>query len=802
MHLDAALDMQQDCSVCHAPEGTRPNCILCHSLDQTMWDPLPVHRTAPNNSLDIIGPGTEDHDRHTAGLDCGYCHLSGIPGSEPLPAPYDQCSTCHSAGGPGTDIVYGSYVHTSSHIAEAEARGQGCSYCHSATPACTECHDIAGPNTPKHDTHTDTLLYDCTACHIGGIAGSEPLPEPYDQCSSCHNPAGPGSDIIYGSLIHTSNHIGGGEASGLSCALCHGPAAPDCSACHAPGHPPIPAPYNECSTCHNGTGTTTNIMFGQAGHNTHMTAAGNNCAACHNDQPDCSACHAPGHPAIPAPYSECDQCHDTLQPGQATHQTHRLQANQDCTVCHTAQPDCSACHVPGHPPVPAPYNECDQCHDTLQPGQATHQAHRLQANQDCTVCHTAQPDCSACHVPSHPPVPAPYNECDQCHATLQPGQATHDAHRLQANQDCTVCHTAQPDCSACHTAQAHGPIPAPYNECSNCHTTIVYGQAGHTTHMTAAGNNCAACHNDQPDCSTCHAPGHPPVPAPYNACDQCHATLQPGQATHETHRLQANQDCTVCHNAQPDCSACHVPSHPAVPAPYNECDQCHDTLQPGQATHDAHRLQASQDCTACHNAQPDCSACHVPSHPPVPAPYNECDQCHDTLQPGQATHDIHRLQAGQDCTVCHTAQPNCGQCHTADGNHEAAHDSVGVPSPGCTKCHDANVVVEHVTDRAFTCATCHDSTDPNVIDTITAGKAGTFVTCYDCHGQNQHHSTAEAQSGNCTHCHIDPRPLVNDPQQLACRECHLDSNGYVQTSAPSPSHALTPGAYPGFRRLL
>jgi hypothetical protein len=440
MHLAAARDMQQDCSVCHAPQGTRPDCVLCHALEQTMWDPLPINRTSPNDSLNIIGPGAEDHDRHTDGIACTYCHVNGVPGSDPLPVPYSECANCHNSGGPGSDIAYGSTVHTA-HIADAQSAGQGCAYCHSQTPACTDCHAIAGPNMVQHDTHTDTLLYTCTECHVNGIAGSEPLPAPYNQCADCHNSAGPGSDIVYGSTIHTNNHIAGGETSGQSCSLCHGPVAPDCSSCHAPGHPPIPAPYNQCSTCHNGTGTLKNIAYGQPVHDTHMTEANNNCA------------------------------------------------------------------------------------------------------------------------------------------------------------------------------------------------------------------------------------------------------------------------------------------------------------------------------------------------------------------------------------VCHAEQPNCIQCHTDGGGdtHKSDHDNAGVPSPGCANCHDANVVIEHVDNRMYTCATCHDSVDTNVINAINTGKAGTFVTCYDCHAQNNHHSTTESQSGNCTHCHADAR-LEIDPNaptgQLACRQCHganqHDKGGPIQDYGacfachqPTPYHAK-PTIWPGW----
>jgi hypothetical protein len=149
----------------------------------------------------------------------------------------------------------------------------------------------------------------------------------------------------------------------------------------------------------------------------------------------------------------------------------------------------------------------------------------------------------------------------------------------------------------------------------------------------------------------------------------------------------------------------------------------------------------------------------------------------------------HVVNSGLDCSVCHensaydsliaqgkaeTKFVTCEDCHGPDaGDHAAAHDSVGVPEDKCTDCHYANVVEEHVYDRGFSCSVCHENSSYN--DEINDGKNDIFITCYDCHGQNSHHDTSEAQSGNCTYCHGDPRLTydMNTPTgQLACRECH------------------------------
>ncbi len=179
-----------------------------------------------------------------------------------------------------------------------------------------------------------------------------------------------------------------------------------------------------------------------------------------------------------------------------------------------------------------------------------------------------------------------------------------------------------------------------------------------------------------------------------------------------------------------------------------------------------------------------------------------CIECH---QPNVFTE--HVANRTLTCSDCHSSTDQnvqnaiangmngtpvpCQDCHGASaGDHLSAHNMAGTPSTGCTNCHDANVVTEHVTNRGFSCSSCHNSTDSNVLNAINSGKNGTFVSCYDCHGQGAHHNNTNAQAGNCTHCHADPRPLTNDPQQLACRECHIDNNGFVQTSNVAPSHAF------------
>lgn len=167
--------------------------------------------------------------------------------------------------------------------------------------------------------------------------------------------------------------------------------------------------------------------------------------------------------------------------------------------------------------------------------------------------------------------------------------------------------------------------------------------------------------------------------------------------------------------------------------------------------------------------QADCRVCHAVERISKGVPVVDMAGPH---------HDLQRANSW-NCSYCHNtpetpkAKPlDCLQCHSGTG-HAAAHDFVGPPSQGCTNCHDANVVIEHVTNRDFSCSVCHDN--PSFTQVIENGRNGVSVTCYDCHTTNDHHARPEAQSGNCTYCHADPRLALdsNAPTgQLACRACH------------------------------
>ncbi|ADI85641.1 cytochrome C [Geobacter sulfurreducens] len=56
----------------------------------------------------------------------------------------------------------------------------------------------------------------------------------------------------------------------------------------------------------------------------------------------------------------------------------------------------------------------------------------------------------------------------------------------------------------------------------------------------------------------------------------------------------------------------------------------------------------------------------------------------------------------------------------------------------CSFCHKNNLITQHGGFAATVCQTCHNSTNQDVMDTITAGVAGQQYACSNCHGAQSH----------------------------------------------------------------
>lgn len=728
----------------------------------------------------ILLNGTANTSFALTGPDCIVCHTGNAPTGAPYPS-FDYYNPDQEPDG--------TMVNEHHYYVTVRPR-HSCFDCHPTNVyktigVCVNCHyensTFGDPRFPALGINTaHKPLHDMTD-----------VPDPL--CLDCHSPS------VYDEHLGRVQFV---DAQGdFSCFTCHNDtysAAFDIAAAGG---------IVTCTDCHTDIGVTGHA----ADHDNVLPNAGCDTAGCHQsnvmiehtNRPSlsCDTCHGnntviAGSGAVLSPQQVIDAAAGPFDPATTAY----------CRDCHGPNAGMhAAAHDQGFFLASPDGQDCSRCHASMDilidPNQADLVTEHV-SNQGfgCQVCHNQEViDLNAADVAS----------------AIDKGR----------NQNLPVY------CVDCHAptgqGEGHKPITVePWSQCKNCHTIEIPGWPEHNMHVDAiqaalaygspqlnllANTECSACHvpeTGSPNCTACHSLTNPTPPFTLEVYLTSPNTslniIGPGTEDHDRHT-----------NALTSCNYCHVSGAPGadpIVPPYNECSNCHNgTASPetfnmtltdirfGAPGHNAHMAAANNNCSVCHTAQPDCSSCHSPGHPAIPAPYNQCDQCHSGLLPGQVVHEQNHIPAATlpsgyvDCTVCHNPQPDCTQCHIADdgSGHAGVHDNVGVPSPGCTKCHDANVVVEHVDNRGLTCGTCHDN--PAYTAIIDRGKTddpANFVECYDCHDQNNHHATTESQAGNCTYCHADPRPVVYPEAtvipsgQLACRECHgtnqHDNGGPIQ----------------------
>lgn len=241
-------------------------------------------------------------------------------------------------------------------------------------------------------------------------------------------------------------------------------------------------------------------------------------------------------------------------------------------------------------------------------------------------------------------------------------------------------------------------------------------------------------------------------------------------------KMASVTECASCHVGYPvahpvdDCAVCHGPASP-VETGYSDKAESHG---PGSA------------CSECHGDLSACTDCHGRPYVTVPALHDlEDDSYHMTAvsscQPCHARRlTIEHNRNGLTCLTCHTSSDAgvaaailagttaCQACHTGSSGHLLEHEST---TQGCSDCHVANLVTEHVTDRSLTCDTCHASLDPTVSSAIVAGD----TACDACHpaaGDHRgvHDSTIQAACDDCHESNLVGEHV--DGRGLTCASCH------------------------------
>ncbi|RNC69397.1 MAG: PKD domain-containing protein [Desulfuromonadales bacterium] len=240
------------------------------------------------------------------------------------------------------------------------------------------------------------------------------------------------------------------------------------------------------------------------------------------------------------------------------------------------------------------------------------------------------------------------------------------------------------------------------------------------------------------DCRSCHTGGTYP-----NMAEQHHAV---GTAK--------GLSCYTagCHNLVPNGSGGFVIEV------VRDCIRCH-----GQYDHSgAHNmLSTASDCGQCHTQQP------VAEHKSI------CATCHNSTKPEV----INTINIGKGPN----GQPvNCTNCHGAL-NHVQQHDKA-FPATECIQCHAQGVLNEHL-NRGSTCATCHNSTRPEVINAINLAKGpnGQPVNCTNCHGALNHVQQHDKVSTpvDCNSCHNLGVVFEHTKRSSTCATCHSSSNQTV-----------------------
>ncbi|WP_373694360.1 cytochrome c3 family protein, partial [Geobacter sp.] len=238
-------------------------------------------------------------------------------------------------------------------------------------------------------------------------------------------------------------------------------------------------------------------------------------------------------------------------------------------------------------------------------------------------------------------------------------------------------------------------------------------------------------------------------------CRTCHTGGTYGSVSNQHHQvaLQKGIDCyTSCHKLVKD-PVTGILTMQMV----RDCIVCH-----GQYDHSlAHNMLSTA---------PDCGQCHT--QPPVAEHKSICATCHSSTKPEV----INTINIGKGPTGIPV---NCTNCH-AGVNHILQHDKA-IPSVECVTCHAQGVVYEHL-NRTSTCATCHQSTKPAVIQAIAAGRAGTTVNCVSCHGALNHVQQHDMVSTpvDCSSCHNQGPVYEHTNRTSTCATCHSSTNPTVQ----------------------
>ena len=212
------------------------------------------------------------------------------------------------------------------------------------------------PETFGQDGHYRTAAVDSIIAHEKKYAG-------HQECALCH------------SAINDRRLAGNHQ--GVSCEVCHGPAAD-----HVAGpmnvKPPAPRERGLCPLCH-------------AYNPSRPTGFPQIDPVAHNPLTPCITCHEPHEPEPPSIPEECSACHGQIARQKAV--SHHV--TLPCTTCHQAPTAHREDPRSVTPTKPTERSFCGACHDEDAPSPA--RIPRI----DITS-HGADYQCWQCHYPHYP----------------------------------------------------------------------------------------------------------------------------------------------------------------------------------------------------------------------------------------------------------------------------------------------------------------------------------------------------------------------------------------------------------------
>jgi len=787
-------EFEDDCSMCHSPDGWAPAVISKRFEHQRSGFALDgAHGTASCRACHL------SLEFNRVESTCVSCHLDVHQGEFGV-----DCAGCHTTS---------QFVDRFEDVRSHSLTRFPLSGAHT-TLDCAACHPIRAEGESRF---VNTPM-ECQACHLDAyLSTTDPdhAALEFDRdCEQCHETAA-WAGIRFDRFDHNRT---GFSLSGAHSSL-------DCTQCHADDRfTGTPADCYSCHQQHFETATRPN--HASAGFSTQ-------CQECHTSQAWSPASF--DHSAFPLSGGHggvtCQECHIS-----SNYET----VSSDCISCHPADYQDAPAHLESNFPL-----TCEECHDinSWQGANFNHDLFALSGGHSgltCQQCHTTgvygtlPSDCNSCHqndfeqasghVSSGFPV-----TCEQCHSVTTWLDATFDHSVFSLNDGhggvtCQQCHTTgvyetmPTDCVFCHQSdyvEAPNHVASNFSQtCQQCHTVTEWADAtfDHSLFPLTGGHDsvsCEQCHTTgvfetiPSDCNSCHqsdfqeAPGHVSSGFPLT-CEQCHAVTTWLDATFD-HSFFALSDghggvtCQQCHTTgvyetmPTDCVFCHqsdyveAPSH--VASNFSQtCQQCHNVTTWADSTYD-HSFFAltgghnGVTCLQCHTSgvyetvPSDCNSCHANDYQQAPGHVSsgfplDCVQCHTVTTWLDATfdHGVFSLTGGHDsvsCEQCHTTgvyetiPSDCNSCHQTDFQEAPGHVSSGFPLT-CEQCHAVTTWLDATFDHSF----------------FALSDGHGSVTCQQCHTTGVY----ETMPTDCVFCHQSdyveaPSHVLSNFSQT-CQQCH------------------------------